>query len=140
MKGETRSILVLTAALLMLVQGCATLKRRGAVPAGLTPQAEIPGIPNARFWVDADLTPYLQEVDRGLDREKAFLARSGQRRALPPANFLALSGGGDNGALGAGLQVGWTQTGTRPKFKGVTGISTGALIAPFVFLGPDRGP
>ncbi len=139
MKGETRSILVLTAALLVLVQGCATLKRRDAVPASLTPQAEIPGIPNARFWVDADLTPYLQEVERALDREKAFLARSRQRSALPPANFLAISGGSDNGAFGAGLLVGWTQTGTRSEFKGA-GISTGALIAPFAFLTPDGGP
>jgi hypothetical protein len=87
----------------MLEQGCATLKRRDAVPASLTTQAQIPGIPNARFRVDTDLTPYLQEVERALDREKAFLARSGQLSALPPANFLAISGGGDNGAFGAGL-------------------------------------
>jgi len=50
---------------------------------------------------------------------------------------LAVSGGGDNGAFGAGLLVGWSQTGNRPEFKIVTGISTGALIAPFAFLGPD---
>ena len=50
--------------------------------------------------------------------------------------FLALSGGGDNGAFGAGLLNGWTAAGTRPEFKLVTGISTGALIAPFAFLGP----
>src|SRR6185369_1840849 len=56
---------------------------------------------------------------------------------LPPANYLAVSGGGDNGAFGAGLINGWTATGTRPEFKIVTGVSTGALIAPFAFLGPD---
>ena len=50
---------------------------------------------------------------------------------------LALSGGGSNGAFGAGFLCGWTQAGTRPKFKLVTGISTGSLIAPFAFLGPD---
>jgi hypothetical protein len=54
---------------------------------------------------------------------------------LPPVNFLAISGGGENGAFGAGLLVGWTAAGTRPVFKGVTGISTGALTAPFAFLG-----
>ena len=48
-----------------------------------------------------------------------------------------MSGGGDNGAFGAGLMNGWTETGTRPEFKMVTGVSTGALIAPFAFLGPD---
>ena len=48
-----------------------------------------------------------------------------------------MSGGGDNGAFGAGLLNGWTETGTRPEFKMVTGVSTGALIAPFAFLGPQ---
>jgi hypothetical protein len=48
-----------------------------------------------------------------------------------------VSGGGDNGAFGAGLIVGWTKAGDRPEFKLVTGISTGALIAPFAFLGPE---
>ncbi len=52
-------------------------------------------------------------------------------------SYLAVSGGGDNGAFGAGLMNGWTETGTRPEFKMVTGVSTGALIAPFAFLGPD---
>jgi hypothetical protein len=56
---------------------------------------------------------------------------------LPRADYLALSGGGDDGAFGAGLMVGWTEHGNRPSFKLVTGISTGALIAPFAFLGPD---
>ena len=55
---------------------------------------------------------------------------------LPPTYFLAISGGGDNGAYGAGFINGWTASGTRPEFKVVTGISTGALIAPFAFLGP----
>ena len=50
--------------------------------------------------------------------------------------YLAISGGGDNGAFAAGLLNGWTAAGTRPEFKLVTGISTGALIAPFAFLGP----
>jgi predicted acylesterase/phospholipase RssA len=55
---------------------------------------------------------------------------------LPPADFLAISGGGDLGAFGAGLLIGWTQYGDRPQFKLVTGVSAGALIAPFAFLGP----
>lgn len=50
--------------------------------------------------------------------------------------ILAMSGGGANGAYGAGVIVGWTQTGQRPRFDVVTGISTGALAAPFAFLGP----
>ena len=52
------------------------------------------------------------------------------------AKYLALSGGGGNGAYGAGILNGWTQSGTRPTFNAVSGVSTGALIAPFAFLGP----
>jgi len=50
---------------------------------------------------------------------------------------LVLSGGGSNGAFGAGFLKGWTTAGTRPTFKLVTGVSTGALIAPYAFLGSD---
>jgi hypothetical protein len=53
-----------------------------------------------------------------------------------PRNVLCLSGGGSYGAYTAGVLVGWTRSGTRPEFDVVTGISTGALIAPFAFLGP----
>jgi predicted acylesterase/phospholipase RssA len=57
---------------------------------------------------------------------------------LPPRKTcLALSGGGSFGAYQAGLLVGWSETGTRPAFDSVTGVSTGALIATLVFLGPD---
>ena len=111
--------------------------RLPAVPANSTTRAEVLGIPNARFFVDDDLSPYLKEAMDALGREKAYLAKSGQVAQMPPANFLAISGGGDDGAFGAGLLVGWTQAGTRPQFKLVTGVSTGALIAPFAFLGPD---
>ncbi len=52
-------------------------------------------------------------------------------------SILALSGGGANGAFGAGVLVGWTESGTRPEFSVVTGVSTGALAAPFAFLGPE---
>ena len=54
-----------------------------------------------------------------------------------PHHYLAISGGGADGAFGAGVLCGWTAAGNRPEFTVVTGISTGALIAPFAFLGPD---
>ena len=54
-----------------------------------------------------------------------------------PSYILALSGGGEGGAFGAGMLNGWTETGTRPEFTVVTGTSTGALIAPFAFLGSE---
>jgi predicted acylesterase/phospholipase RssA len=68
------------------------------------------------------------------------LALAERVQARPPAEshaILALSGGGANGAYGAGVLVGWSQSGDRPRFDVVTGVSTGALAAPFAFLGPD---
>src|SRR5258706_1024192 len=53
-----------------------------------------------------------------------------------PLSYLALSGGGADGAYGAGVLNGWSAAGTRPEFSVVSGVSTGALIAPFAFLGP----
>ena len=88
--------------------------------------AHVAGIPDARFWSD-DPPPGLREDVR------AILTRA---RAPSPA-ILALSGGGGAGAFGAGLLVGWSQIGTRPEFTIVSGVSAGALIAPFAFLGSE---
>jgi hypothetical protein len=72
--------------------------------------------------------------------EALIRQRDAQRRATgvspsAPMSYLAVSGGGSDGAFGAGLLAGWSDAGTRPTFDLVTGISTGALIAPFAFLG-----
>ncbi|MBN9538920.1 MAG: hypothetical protein BGN99_23055 [Alphaproteobacteria bacterium 65-37] len=126
---------------LAVVTGCAAPPRGPAVPAADTVRAQPLGIPNARFFADGDPAPMLAELAQAVDREQAVLRAAGQPTApLPPASFLALSGGADNGAFGAGLINGWTTTGTRPPFRIVTGVSTGALIAPFAFLGPDYDP
>jgi len=58
-------------------------------------------------------------------------------RADEPVNILALSGGGADGAFGAGAVAGLTRSGSRPQFSVVTGVSAGALIAPYAFLGPE---
>ena len=139
MPHKNSSILaILCTALLLLAQGCATPGRLAAVPVQDTTRAEIPGIPHARYWVTSDIEPFIRDALASAQREQAYLARTGHQGPLPPVNFLAISGGGDDGAFGAGLLVGWTASGTRPEFKGVTGVSTGALIAPFAFLGPEE--
>jgi hypothetical protein len=59
---------------------------------------------------------------------------------MPEVQLLAVSGGGENGAFGAGLLCGWSERGSRPTFELVTGVSTGALTAPFAFLGSSYDP
>jgi hypothetical protein len=111
--------------------GCASIAR---VPFTKEQQsvATVPGIPNARVWSD--------------DRADTLLARARSEVLAGPAgragavNVLAISGGGSNGAYGAGLLAGWSERGTRPEFAVVTGASAGALIAPFAFLGPAYDP
>jgi hypothetical protein len=98
-------------------------ERLQAVPEQLTMRAQIPGIPNARFWVGLEIEPMVRELLAAREREEAYLARTGHTGELPPADLLAVSGGGDKGAFGAGLLVGWTAAGTRPV-KAVTGVST----------------
>jgi len=122
--------------IILLSQGCSAPKRLEAVPPNLQDKAVIPGMPDVRYWSDEDISDFINDLVLALDREQAFLVKSGHKGPLPVAEFLALSGGGDNGAFGAGLLIGWTAAGNRPQFKAVTGISTGALIAPFAFLGP----
>jgi predicted patatin/cPLA2 family phospholipase len=121
----------------IIQQGCATPARQAAVPMGMEDQAQVPGFEDVRYRVgiDKDMAAVAQEGIESYRREQSQRAPSGKRGKLPPAVFLAISGGGDNGAFGAGLLCGWTAAGNRPEFKLVTGISTGALIGPFAFLG-----
>jgi predicted acylesterase/phospholipase RssA len=121
---------------LALAQGCAGPVRKEAVPAPLTTRAVVPGLADVRYRIGIDQEAIEREAIDSPRREQAYLRSRGHRGALPPAAFLAVSGGGDNGAFGAGLLNGWTAAGDRPEFKLVTGVSTGALIAPFAFLGP----
>jgi predicted acylesterase/phospholipase RssA len=92
-------------------------------------------MPGVRYAATGDMIEFGQLAVELIRREQAYLATQGRTGPLPPARFLAISGGGDKGAYTAGLLNGWTAAGTRPEFKLVTGISTGALIAPFAFLG-----
>jgi hypothetical protein len=90
-----------------------------------------------RYRIGLDDKAFAREGVASIERERAYRSASGPNVTLPPAALLAVSGGGDNGAFGAGLITGWTVAGDRPEFKLVTGVSTGALIAPFAFLGPE---
>ncbi len=106
------------------------------MPRGLADNVTVLGIQNARFWPDTQGEALVGEALRALKSERvAADTANGADRGLPPAYFLAISGGGDDGAFGAGLLCGWSDSGAMPSFKLVTGVSTGAMIAPFAFLG-----
>jgi hypothetical protein len=120
----------------LTVAACALPVRGPAVPFAETERATVlGGLPDARFWADTQVAELTEEAVRALAREREHLGL-GPGGRLPPADLLAISGGSDAGAFGAGLLVGWTAAGDRPEFKLVTGVSTGALAAPFAFLGP----
>jgi len=113
----------------LLLAACAALPRE-PVPVEKQPIAAIPNIAGARYWADEapdDLANMAEEITR--QRSESGLGHD--------VTVLALSGGADNGAFGAGLLNAWSDIGTRPEFTVVTGVSTGALSAPFAFLGPD---
>jgi hypothetical protein len=121
-------------AALLVFQGCASAPpRNNPLPGELAEQAEIPGIPSVRTWADESPPHIEQWLNTPEEVVRAYFAGIMDREH----NYLAISGGGSNGAFGAGLLNGWSETGTRPEFTLVTGISTGGLIAPFAFLGPD---
>ena len=125
------------ACLAIALAGCTTTPTRlPAVPSALTTRAEIPGMPGVRHVGGGDMSELTRDALDGLRKEQEYRAKQGLKGPLPPAVFVAISGGGDNGAYTAGLLNGWTASGPRPEFRLVTGISTGALIAPFAFLGP----
>jgi hypothetical protein len=118
---------------------CATPLREPAVPREATMRASVLGLPNERFFFTTGPEAIDVEFRAAGAREAARLGvRPGG--AMPLSNLLAVSGGGEDGAFGAGLLCGWSTTGTRPVFNLVTGVSTGALTAPFAFLGPDYDP
>ena len=106
----------------LLLGGCASFDRQPFEAAQIE-AAHAPDSPKIRHWANSpDLLTQISIAP----------PPPGE-----PLRVLALSGGGDDGAYGAGFLNGWSQTGKRPEFAVVTGVSTGALIAPFALLGPD---
>ncbi len=119
-QGGLRALLAL--GLAGQVAACGSVPRT-AYTAEQAALASVPGIPGARVYADASVDTIAELAGNPLRRSAGF-------------NYLALSGGGGDGAYGAGVLNGWTASGTRPEFTLVSGVSTGALIAPFAFLGP----
>lgn len=114
----------------ILTSGCSGILRVPApVPESVHLETTVLGRNDLRIWGDEKPPDLMREnIETALEEDYAGIMHREH-------NYLAISGGGANGAYGAGLLVGWSKTGTRPRFTMVTGISTGALTAPFAFLG-----
>ena len=121
-------------ALCLMLAGCGTLPRHAA-PAQDALKGSIPHFPDVRAWAGQPSSALEQDLAQSFAHESAQDFPKAADGSVSYAH-LALSGGGANGAFGSGFLNGWTGTGTRPVFKIVTGVSTGALMAPFAFVGP----
>ncbi len=120
---------------IVFLTACSSLQRKAAVPTQDMGQAQIAGLSGVRYMVasQASIDQMASDIEAGFKVRSAATLNSA-------ANYLSLSGGGDDGAYGAGLLIGWSERGDRPQFNLVTGISTGALIAPFAFMGKEYDP
>lgn len=114
------------------IAGCTALRPHFPPSAQIESQVRIPGMPGVRAWGDEFSPVFQKDVIESVRQEE----RSGLFKPGDTIGILAISGGGGDGAFGAGLLCGWSAAGNRPRFKLVTGVSTGALTAPFAFLGP----
>lgn len=134
--GRSGSAALMIVALWALI-GCASGITRSPPPADLYFKARVPEFPTARFYGDKPLPDHAFDAASWLYHRLPVLRERSAEGEAVEAHLLLLSGGGADGAFGAGLLNGWTEHGDRPEFEIVTGVSVGALMAPFAFLGPD---
>lgn len=116
------------------LSGCATL--RHPVPQDMVMKAQVGNMDDVRTIMGETGTAMQEGLLESIKQESAEDFPAGPD-GVKVYSVLAISGGGANGAYGAGLLKGWSKQGSRPLFKVVTGVSTGAIIAPYVFLGKE---
>lgn len=120
---------VITLLLILVTSGCAqTPERNISLKSEQINPLNTPGL---RFWDESVNSADNYDIDNAIDSLVEHSNLSGQ------VNHLALSGGGFDGAFSAGVLNAWTKSGTRPEFDVVTGVSTGAIVSVFAFLGSD---
>jgi hypothetical protein len=127
-------VIIISLIITGVMVGCG--KIRTPLPPDLFHDSKVQGMTGVRTYAFEHNSEFAADLIASVKQEIQN-STTGQDDASGHFNILALSGGGSNGAFGAGILNGWSATGTRPIFKIVTGISTGALIAPFAFLGED---
>lgn len=122
----------------ILLTACTSTPRNPASPHEIDASAPygIPGV--LRVWGDTVAVEQLDAIRQSLIARTQKMHAAELEAGLPiNETILALSGGGADGAFGAGILAGWTEHGDRPTFDIVSGVSTGAIIALFAFLGPE---
>lgn len=119
---------------LIALTGCSALSRN-PVPIDQIERAEVPGMPHVRAF--GDRLARAEEDALLVESREAGGGTTPHAKGTTAFNALVLSAGSYKGAFGAGFLRGWSATGVRPQFQVVTGVSAGALTAPFAFLGPE---
>ena len=127
---------------LLVISGCAQTIERSPTPPGEIDAVAPYGIrvagDDVRYWGDRVSQDDIDLIVELTVRDYAELLGDRHPEGTPYAETaLALSGGGPDGAFGAGLLRGLEERGERPDYTVVTGVSTGAIIAVFAFLGPE---
>ena len=121
---------------ILILSSCANELFRNPVPSELEEVVEVADMSHVRAWSDSFEPAWQADVIQSIRDEPEGLFPRGPNGEFQYSG-LSLSGGGEHGAFGAGFLKGWSASGSRPVFKIVTGISTGALIAPFALLGSE---
>ena len=123
----------LAALALAALSACVSTPERPEIAATQQASAQVPGYGAIRLWEDADADVWRAWRNRMVSQRFAS-------ERINRFEVLAISSGSDKGAFSAGFLNGWSEKGTRPRFDVVSGVSTGALIAPFAFLGEEYDP
>lgn len=114
-----------------LLSGCGALTVRSPVPVERMGDVKVLGRTDLRYFAGRRAAQLYDEIPGSVSATPLVSP------ADADIHVLGISGGGANGAFAGGLLLGWTRLGTRPEFDVVSGVSTGALAAPFAFLGSD---
>ncbi len=121
----------------LAIQGCVSMRPRNAVPPDSAGKVTMSGMPDIRVDINDPDPIAMQKSLADSFKEEANFDYPTDLLGRKTYPVLAVSAGGPKGAYGAGFLVGWSREGSRPLFKIITGVSSGAIIACYAFLGKD---
>jgi predicted acylesterase/phospholipase RssA len=130
---------LLSIGLLIALGGCGVARTRVPAPADAMTHLEVKGFEGVqvRVWGDVPDPKVQADIIRAVEVTAAADKAAG---GPGESHVLCMSGGASDGAYGAGILTGWSESGKRPRFAVVSGTSTGAILAVYAFLGPEYDP